>query len=209
LILKNVFWIGGSPCAGKSSISDLLAGRFGLEIYRVDQAFENHVRRFNSELQPALVRWCGASWNERWMQPVESLVREVIACYREHFALILEDVLALPKDKPLLVEGTAILPKEVFDVQANCERAVWVIPTAEFQTAHYVKREWARQIVAQCDDAQTAFENWMERDIQFAGWVRAEAEALGCKVIIIDGQRRIEEIALEIAAYFGLKPLSK
>jgi 2-phosphoglycerate kinase len=209
LILKNVFWIGGSPCAGKSSISDFLAGRFGLDVYRVDEAFENHVRRFNTEQQPALVNWCRASWNERWMQPVESLVREVITCYREHFTLILEDVRALPKDKPLLIEGTALLPKEVLQAQADRKRAVWVIPTAEFQMEQYAKREWARQIVAQCDDSHTAFENWMERDIKFARWVRAEAEALGCKVIIVDGRRSIEETALEIAGYFGLQPLSK
>ena len=111
--LKDVFWLGGSPCAGKSSISNILASRFDLDVYRVDEAFENHVQKLDSEVHATLVKWCAASWNERWMQSVESLVQEVIACYREHFTLILDDVLALPKHKSLLVEGTALMPKEV------------------------------------------------------------------------------------------------
>jgi 2-phosphoglycerate kinase len=209
LILKDVFWIGGSPCAGKSSISNILADNFNLNVYRVDQAFETHIQHFDSELHPTLVKWCRTSWNERWTQPVERLVQEVIACYREHFTLILEDVFAMPKDKPLLIEGTALLPKEVTNVQTNCNQSVWIIPTAEFQTEHYAKREWAHQIVEQCDDAQSAFQNWMQRDIQFAKWVRAEAETLGCRVIIVDGKQSIEDNAVEIAGLFGLKKLPK
>lgn len=43
--LKNVFWLGGSPCAGKSSISEILANRFDLEVYQVDKALETQVLR--------------------------------------------------------------------------------------------------------------------------------------------------------------------
>jgi broad-specificity NMP kinase len=39
---NSVFWLGGSPCAGKSSISERLASDFGLDIYHVDEAFEIH-----------------------------------------------------------------------------------------------------------------------------------------------------------------------
>src|SRR5687768_14715644 len=111
--LEHVFWLGGSPCAGKSSISDILASRFDLDVYRVDEAFEIHAQRFDPVSHPALTKWRAASWNQRWMQPIDSLVRNVIACYGEHFTLILEDVLSLPHHKPLLVEGTALLPRQV------------------------------------------------------------------------------------------------
>ncbi len=203
--LKDVFWLGGSPCAGKSSISNILASRFDLDVYRVDEAFENHVQNLDSEVHATLVKWCAASWNERWMQSVESLVQEVIACYREHFTLILDDVLALPKHKSWLVEGTALMPKEVARVLTSCNQAVWIVPTADFQREHYAKREWVSGIVQQCDDSEAAFQNWMERDIQFARWIIAEAETLGCKVFVVDGQHTIEENALKIAAHFGLE----
>ena len=206
--LKNVFWLGGSPCAGKSFIGNILASRFDLDVYRVDEAFENHVQRLNSDVHATLVKWCAASWNERWMQPVENLVQEVIACYREHFTLVLDDVLALPKHKSWLVEGSALLPKEVARVLANRQQAVWVVPTADFQREHYAKCDWIAGIVEQCDDAESAFRNWMERDVQFACWIRSEAEALGYKVLVIDGQNTIEENALRIAVHFGLEVVS-
>jgi len=200
--LENVFWLGGSPCAGKSSISSILANRFDLDVYRVDEAFDVHVQRLNSETHLALANWCAASWNERWMQPLESLVQEVIACYREHFTLILEDVISLPKQKPLLVEGTALLPKEVVGVLTSRNQAIWAVPTADFQREHYTRRDWVSGIVQQCDDSELAFQNWMGRDIQFARWIIAEAETLGCEVLMVDGQHTIEENALRIAAHF-------
>ena len=188
--LGHVFWLGGSPCAGKSSISEILVGRFDLRLYRVDEAFEAHARHFDPTLQPALTKWCASSWDERWMRPVESLVREVIACYREHFALILEDVLSLPR--------------EVADVLAERRRALWVVPTADFQSTHYSKREWVCRILEQCDSPEAAFRNWMERDAEFARWVAAEANELGLELLTVDGKRTIEENASTVASYFQL-----
>ena len=202
--LRNVFWLGGSPCAGKSSMSEVMARQFELDVYHVDEAFERHVQRLEPARQPALAKWCSSSWDERWMQPTGDLLQNVIACYREHFALILKDVLTIAKDKPLLVEGTALLPRHVAEVLPNRNQAAWVIAGADFQREHYRRREWARGIVNQCHDPELAFRNWMERDVQFAGWVRAEVTALGLRLLEVDGSRSVEENAESIAAYFQL-----
>src|SRR5205823_6244631 len=136
--LEDVFWLGGSPCAGKTSISEIIASRFDLDVYRVDEAFESHARRFDPLRHPALTKWSQSSWDQRWMQPVDSLLQDVITCYREHFTLVLEDILPLPKRKFLLVEGTALLPSQVADVLSRQSRAIWLVPTADFQRAHYL-----------------------------------------------------------------------
>lgn len=201
---QKVFWLGGSPCSGKSSISEILAGRFDLDVYHVDEAFETHQQRLNSAQQPALSKWLASSWNDRWMQPVESLVLDAIACYREHFALIADDIAARPSGKPLLVEGTALLPREVAGRLRRDNQAIWVIPTASFQTEHYSKREWARTIVEQCEAPEVAFGNWMERDIRFAEWIEAETATLGLQLLKIDGSRTIAENAEEVARCFKL-----
>src|SRR5438552_15409823 len=134
--LEGVFWLGGSPCSGKSSISEIIAGRFGLDVYRVDEAFESHAQRFDRLRQPALTKWSKSSWNQRWMQPVDSLVQDVIACYREHFTLILEDIFSLPKRRALLVEGSALPPAQVRSVLSSPSHAIWLIPSADFQITH-------------------------------------------------------------------------
>jgi len=200
--LNRVFWLGGSPCSGKSSISEVLARTFDLDVYHVDEAFEAHRQRINPAQQPALSKWLDSSWNDRWMQPVDNLVQEAIACYREHFALIVDDLAARPSEKSILVEGTALLPRQVTDRLKQNTHAVWVVPTASFQRKHYSKREWARRIVEQCDAPEVAFGNWMERDIRFAEWIEAETQALGLQLLKIDGGRTIAETAEEVALCF-------
>jgi 2-phosphoglycerate kinase len=202
--LEGVFWLGGSPCSGKSSISEIIASRFSLDVYRVDEAFESHAQRFDPLRHPALTKWSKSSWNQRWMQPVESLVQEAIACYREHFTLVLEDMLSLPKRKSLLVEGTALLPAQVASVLSRQSRAIWSIPSADFQRAHYSRRDWVRGILAQCTKREEAFHNWMERDIRFAQWIEAEASATHLSLLRVDGNRTIEQNAEAVARHFEL-----
>jgi hypothetical protein len=138
------------------------------------------------------------------MQSIDGLVKDVIACYREHFTLILADILSLPDDRPLLVEGTALLPGQVTDVLAGRNRAIWVVPTAAFQLEHYARRHWITGVLAQCDDAEAAFHNWMERDAEFARWLTAEVNALGLELLPVDGKQTIEENAEAVVSHFQL-----
>jgi 2-phosphoglycerate kinase len=107
--LDHVYWLGGSPCAGKSSISEILAERFNLEIYPVDTAINVHFQRINPHQHPNLCHWQAMSWEERWMLPQAELLSEVIACYSEHFSLVFDDVMDFASKRRLLVEGSALL----------------------------------------------------------------------------------------------------
>jgi 2-phosphoglycerate kinase len=201
---SKVFWLGGSPCAGKTSISEILAKRFGLDVYHVDEAFDLHLQHIDDARHPALMKWRQSSWNQRWMQPIDDLVQDVIGCYREHFDLFYEDILKMARDNNLLVEGSALLPRKVASVSLQRERSIWLIPSAEFQREHYSERDWAGGIMAQCDEPEVAFHNWMERDVRFARWVETEANALNFAILRVDGKRTLEETAASVAAHFEL-----
>jgi 2-phosphoglycerate kinase len=198
----HVFWLGGSPCAGKTSISTILANRFDLGVYHVDNAFERHAQSFDPALHPTLTKWRESSWNQRWMQPIDNLVGDVIACYQEHLTFILEDVRSLPKNKPLLVEGTALLPRLVASLMPSRSRAIWLVPSAEFQRKNYSQREWVRGILEQCDNSSVAFHNWMERDAEFARWLAAEVSVLGMELLQVDGTHTTEDYAMAVATHF-------
>ncbi len=198
------YWIGGSPCAGKSSISNQLAQRFGLDVYHVDEHFERHCQQLDPVLHPALSGWQHATWNQRWMQPVNHLLRQVIACYDEHFSFVLEDLASMKDAKPVLIEGSALLPKRIAELEAIPNRAIWIVPTTEFQRQHYGQRAWVNGILAQCDDPQVAFDNWMNRDADFAKWVNVEATKLGYSVLTVDGLRNVADNTARVAQHFGL-----
>ena len=181
-----------------------MASRFDLDVYHVDEAFETHRQLLDPVHHPALVKWRDSSWDERWMQSIENLVQDVIACYREHFALIREDILEMPKRKSLIVEGTALLPGLVANVATKMSCAIWTISSADFQRTHYSEREWAWDITAQCSNPEMAFHNWMERDIRFAEWIEAEAVALNLPTLRVDGNRTLQENAEALAVHFQL-----
>ena len=113
----RIYWLGGSPCAGKSSVADLLAERYGLTVYRCDDAYFRHIQICNPQDQPTLHAITSMSWDEIWMRPVDVQVTAEFEIYREEFPLILDDLRHLPEDRPILVEGAACLPELVARVR--------------------------------------------------------------------------------------------
>lgn len=202
--LAHVYWIGGSPCSGKSSTAQALAGRFGLHYYNCDEAFFRHAGIVTPEQQPAFHRVTRYSPEELWMRPVDDLLADELTIYNEEFPLILQDLLDLPAEAPILAEGAALLPKQVAPLLAAQKRAIWMLPTPAFQWQHYRQRAWARDVVKDCSDPEQAFRNWMERDVQFARQVRKQADRLGLLSIVVDGSRSVEAITAQVQAHFGL-----
>lgn len=202
--LPRTYWLGGSPCGGKSSAADLLAERYGLTVYRCDDAYFRHVQICNPVDHPTLHAITTMSWDEIWMRPVDVQVAAEFGAYREEFPLILADLHSLPQDRPILVEGCACLPELVMPL-AVPERALWFVPTPAFQRHHYSQRGFIQEILAQCRDPQQAWANWMDRDEQFGREVAAAAAERKLAVEWVDGRRSIEELTALAAAHFGLR----
>ena len=52
--LKNVYFITGTPCGGKTTISRELAKRHNLLVYVIDEQFANHLKISNAAFQPSM-----------------------------------------------------------------------------------------------------------------------------------------------------------
>ncbi len=204
--LEHVLWIGGSPCSGKSSVAEMLASRYGLAMYRCDDAFFEHEKRVDPAIHPTFHKIANMTWNEIWMRPVDVQVAEEMECYREEFEMIVADLLAYPKSPPVLAEGAALLPGLLSNLLLERRRAMWIVPTEAFQRAHYTpeRRPWMRDILEQCEDPAQALRNWMGRDAGFARQVAGQARALGMGLIEVDGKRTIEQNAQIVARHFEL-----
>ena len=103
--LAHVLWMGGSPCSGKSSIAKRLASRYGLALYRCDDAFWEHMERAEPDRHPRLHKLNRMTWDEIWMRPVDAQIADETRCYHEEFEMILDDLLAYPRSTPVLAEG--------------------------------------------------------------------------------------------------------
>ena len=210
----NILWIGGSPCAGKSSVSTLLAERFDFQLYRVDFALRSQMDRIDPDLHPTLSRWLTATCDQRWLKPVDELLDDAIGCYQDHFKMIAEDLPLLHEAAgqahesgapAVLAEGTALLPGSVAALATSPVKAIWIVPTPAFQLEHYRRRPWVKEMLADCTDARLAFDNWMDRDIRFAQWVSEQALKHAYDVLWVDGASSIEDNAQRVADHFELE----
>lgn len=198
-----IYWIGGSPCSGKTTIADSLAERYGLRIYRCDDAFYEH-EKVITEQQPVFHRLTHATTDEIWLRPVEQQIAEELEIYREEFPFILADLEALPNDRPILAEGAAPLPELLVAHGIAPDRCIWIVPTEEFQRHHYAQRDWRHSVLADCSDPERGWENWMARDAGFARTVADQATTLGFRLIVVDGSHSISENEAIVEKHLGL-----
>lgn len=206
-MLSDIYWIGGSPCAGKSSIADILSKMYGLAVYHVDQVFyDKHLSQITPQEKPVLYKWHNTPWNELWMQPHEVLLDEARASYNEHFDLIIRDLEDIEHPKPVIVEGTALLPDLVSALIQDNSTAIWLVPDEAFQRQHYPLRgDWVQGILSHCESPERALENWMNRDAAFGAWIIERTRLLQLEHLTVDGKRSIEENAHIIDQYFGFE----
>jgi len=190
----DVLWLGGSACAGKTSVARLLAAQHGLTLYSCDERFEDHRRRADPARHPHFHRLMDRPMEELWAQPAEVQAGELLRFYEDEMEMILEDLRELPG--PVLVEGVGLLPEWIAAVCADPRRALWLISTPSFRRQAYPQRgPFVSELLARCADPEAAFSRWMARDDLIARHLEAEARRLGLQTLTVDGSQSVEEVA--------------
>lgn len=201
---KNIFWIGGSPCCGKSTISEMLIKEFGFEYYKCDDHLDRFMKLGVEEGNELMTSVSKKSKDEIWLRDVDEQVEEEFDFYRYALKVIEEDIKKGYEGRKVVVEGAALLPEFMERNNVSADRYLCMTPTKEFQLDKYSQREWVKGYLSDCTKPEEAFENWMKRDIEYAKIVKKEAEKLNYRTIEIDGERDVERIYQEVKAVFGL-----
>ncbi len=202
--LGHVFWLGGAPDAGKTSLARLLGERHHLQIYHLDAAEPGHVERLSPARHPAMHAWAAMTTDERWvLRPPEVIAEHTVAFGAERFAMIIEDLLALPKAPPILAEGPWLFPDLVAPLLSNHRRGIWLDPTDTFKRASAARRGKPSSR-GKAGDPERMVRHWFARDMLLADHIRRLAAERGLTIIEVDGTRPLEEMAAAVEAHFGL-----
>ena len=204
--LEHVYWIGGGSAAGKSTVARRIAAQHGLSVYPTDDVMADHARRSSREECPLLHEFMAMDMDERWVNRSPQTMLETFHWFRgEGFNLIIEDVLRLPREPGVVVEGFRLLPHLVKPLLSVPNRAVWILPTPEFREAVIKSRggsAWG--FLAKTSDPQRALGNLLERDRMFTDILREETSRLGLAAIQVDPTTTEDDLVTRVTGVFGL-----
>ncbi len=101
--LKNVYFIAGTPCGGKTTISKALGERFGIRVYDIDEQFPIHQKLSDSAYQPAMNQSFKDA-DEFFGRTVEEYKQWLIRNTREQLDFVLLDLMKLADNKPIICD---------------------------------------------------------------------------------------------------------
>jgi 2-phosphoglycerate kinase len=203
--LRHVYWIGGGSGAGKSTIARRIAARHGLQLYATDDVMSDHAARSTPEDSPFLSGFKSMNMDERWLSRTPETMLETFHWFRgESFSLIVEDLLGLPTQRCVIVEGFRLLPRLVKPLLAMPRHAVWLLPTPDFRRAAIDSRGSTWTIARKTSDPEKALHNLLERDRMFTERLYEETKSLELRVIEVDPTMTEDDLAERVTEKLGL-----
>ncbi|MCG0288019.1 shikimate kinase [Streptomyces sp. PSAA01] len=204
--LRHVYWIGGGSGAGKSTIARRFADRYGWHLYATDDVMQDHAGRTTPEEAPFLHTFMAMDMDERWVNRSPETMLETFHWFRgEGFRLIVEDLLRLPQEPCVIVEGFRLLPHLVKPLLAVPEHAVWLLPTPDFRQAAIRSRSVPGEgFVWKTSDPAKAGCNIAERDRMFTRHLQEEVECLRLRTIQVDTSMTEDDLGEQVTTAFGL-----
>ena len=201
--LDHVFWIGGGTGAGKSSVAMALADRYGLARYDYDwHDARDHTERTRLDRHPHRAAFLAMSLDERWVvHTPREMADNAVGSFEDRFEMVIEDLLAMPRDRPIVADGFGFLPELVAPMIASTRQAIWLLPSARFRDFALTRRGWTT--IEGTSDAERARANRLARDDLLTEHVRQKAAELGFATIYVDGSRALPEVIDEVERHFS------
>lgn len=200
----NIYYIGGSPCSGKSTIAEILSKRYDLYYFKVDDFLDEYTKKGASKGYEICQKQVEMTAEQIWMRDPVIQCKEELQFYEEVFEFILENLKRVSGKNGIITEGAAYLPKLMKRIQIPENRYISITPTEEFQIFHFRKREFVSYVLKGCSDMENAFDKWMKRDILFAQEVRRQCSEENYVSLINNGVIAIDELVKMVISHFKL-----
>jgi hypothetical protein len=201
--LKNVYFLTGTACGGKSTTAQVLSDKYGIEVYRIDEHHDEHRLLSNPIDQPAMNRQFRDA-DEFFGRSVDEYTAWLLGNSREQLGYILLDLIRLSQDKKIICD--CIMTVEEAQQLTVHSRVAFLVRDPVNLAEQYANRP----------DHQ-GFKNWLESasDVEKAKAVCSETLGRINRKAIADikdsgyfylerkGDKTPEEVAQLVAQHFG------
>jgi len=202
--LAHILWIGGGPRVGKTTLSRLLAGKWDLKIYNLDW---HQVREHRNRPGGIPRSWDTLSMDARWLTPSpEELAERDAAGWTAGFALVVEDLLALPRSRIVVAEGPGVFPWCVASTIRSANQAIFLVPSVAFRDSVLARR--ARDVPVgqrmedETSDPERARRNLRDRDVALGARVASSCAELGLRCVRVDGSLDLDDSLTLVEEHF-------
>ena len=195
--------MSGSPCGGKTTISDILAKRFDWNVYHVDEQWDSHKERATPEQHPTYYSITQVTGDDLWLRPLEEQIRTEPVFISEALPLICEDVEQILKQdqRPLIVDAS-VVPSSIESRLPSRNHIFYLIPSEQFQRIQYTKRSFITSVLSKTTDPELAWSNWMARDAAYARWLNEQVVMYSLPHLVVDGNLSLESTTDMIANHY-------
>jgi len=165
---------------------------------------KDHASRIAPADGPSLAEFLAMDMDERWVNRSPAAMLETFHWFRgEGFNLIVEDLLGLPTDAPVIAEGFRLLPHLVKPFLDSPGHAVWLLPSPDFRRAAFESRGSLWAIAGKTTNPEKALRNLLVRDRMFTDRLRLDTKRLGLRAIEVDTTLTEDDLADQVAKAFG------
>lgn len=206
--LAHVRWIAGGTGTGKSTVTAILAARHDVEVYDGDRREHGWLPRCTRLEHPRLAALRDLPTGGMWPDHSGAEIFAAMpGLHGETIGLMVEDLLAMPRNRIILVDYFGNLPRFLAPLVVRRDQAAFLVPTPAFRrtalTARYADPARARANWGDHDPVPILAKR-LERDALWDSQVRRQAGECGFDVITVDGTRSAAAVADEVEAGFDL-----
>lgn len=101
--LKNVYFISGTACGGKTTVTKALGEKYGIPVYVIDDQFTIHQLKSDKEHQPTMNKFFKDA-DEFFGRSVEEYKNWLLGNKREQLDYVLLDLIRLSSDRVILCD---------------------------------------------------------------------------------------------------------
>ena len=158
--LKNVYFLCGGAYGGKTTMAKLIEEKHGFIRYRQGDHSEEYFALANAEDQPVMSLDRSSDWHGFFAQPPRQYADWMQAELREEAEFTITDLLRIPADKNVIVDG--IIPIDILKEISDYNHVFLLFAPDEMKRKHYFDRadkEEIYQFILSFPDGEELLQN--------------------------------------------------